>query len=265
MDFYSDCHIHTAFSPDSATAAEKMIERAVQLGLQHIAITDHFDPRHPENMIGIADPDAYVSHLKELKQKYAKDIYVSIGVELGYMSLSGEDVKQFTLNRDIEYIINSVHVVGGIDCYNKRFFKERTQKEVYVEYLTTVYESVNACYRYDAVGHVGYVARKAPYKDPAIAYEIYHDWLDHIFDTIIEREKILEVNTSANGRSISVPSPELLRAYYERGGRLITFSSDAHDCKRIASGFAAAAKMAAEIGFTYITVKQNGKYKTLEL
>ena len=262
----SDSHLHTDFSPDSKTPAERTILQAIRLGLKHIAITDHYDARHPDDFVGIADAKRYADTIKALKNKYAKEIYVSVGVELGFTPFTREMGAAFINNPDIEYIINSVHVVTGIDCYNKKFFKDKTKEQSYREYFSAVYESVHAPYRFDAVGHVGYVERVAPYKDARIRYDEFHEYIDRIFDCVIEREKILELNTSTSVRGLPcLPAPELLKVYYDRGGRLITLSSDSHDVKRVAAGLDAAARIARDIGFTYITVKEDGKFRHIDI
>lgn len=262
----ADCHLHTDFSPDSKTPAEETIRRAIELGLTHIAITDHFDPKHPEDFVGIADAAQYARTLSALKKKYEKDIYVSVGVEIGYMPFTEEAAAAFFDDPAIEYIINSVHVVSGYDCYNPAFYEGKTRDEAYGEYFAAVYDSVRAPYRFDAVGHIGYVERRAPYADRRIRYADFKEILDKIFDVIIERDKILELNTSTSIPDlVCIPTPELAEAYFKRGGRRITFSSDAHDTARIADNFAAAALVARDIGFTCITVKENGAYRDINI
>lgn len=261
----SDCHVHTDFSPDSKTPAEKAVLKAIELGLRHIAITDHYDPKHPDKFEGIKDAKAYAETIKTIKQKYADRIYVSVGAEIGYTAFTRDMAGGFINNPDVEYIINSVHVVDGFDCYSKKLYKNRDMHEVYDDYLMAVYDSINVTYRYDAIGHIGYVVRRAPYKEPMMWYNEFYAQFNRIFDAIIERGKILEINTSTPKWLYTIPSPELLKAYYDRGGRLITFSSDAHSADRIADGFERAADVARKIGFDAITVKQNGKFRSLPL
>lgn len=262
----ADCHVHTDFSPDSKTPAEETIRHAIGLGLKHIAITDHFDPKHPDDYVGIADEKQYARTLTALKKKYEKDIYVSVGVEIGYIPSSGEVAADFVSDPDIEYIVNSVHVVSGYDCYNPAFYAGKTRDEAYNEYFAAVYDSVRAPYRFDAVGHIGYVERRAPYADRHIRYADFKEILDKIFDVIIARGKIMELNTSTHIPGlVCIPTPELAEAYFKRGGRRITFSSDAHNTTRLADNFAAAARVARDIGFTCITVKENGAYREIDI
>jgi len=43
----SDSHLHTAFSTDSDTPAERQIEKAISLGMRSVCITDHMDMDFP--------------------------------------------------------------------------------------------------------------------------------------------------------------------------------------------------------------------------
>lgn len=255
-----DSHTHTKFSPDSQADPEAMIRRAAALGLRQITFTDHCDPAHPEGYEGIVDAAAYVRALTPLKEKYAEQIYVGIGLEIGYLAGTEETARALAETEGIEYVINSVHVAGGSDCYYERHFDGLPRARAYGDYFETVRCSLDADYPFHAVGHVGYIERKAPYADAHITYPEFAEALDPIFDTIIEREKILELNTNTAGVNVpSLPSPELIAVYFARGGRLVTLSSDAHTPERIACGFADAERVLRDIGFRYVSCVRGGK------
>lgn len=255
----ADNHTHTRFSPDSEANPEDMILRAVRLGLKQITVTDHCDPLHPEGLFGMRDTREYVRTLSALKHKYAKDIYVCIGLEIGYMPNATEIASRLATSDGIEYVIDSVHVCGGSDCYDPHHFEGKTRDEAYAEYFETVRQSLDVPYPYHAVGHVGYIERKAKYADAHITYANCRQWLDPIFDTMIEREKILELNTNVPAPLFSLPSPEVVEAYYKRGGRLVAFSSDAHTPERVADGLDKAERILRDIGFKAVSAMRDGK------
>ena len=66
-----DFHNHTAFSADSDTPAELMIEKAISLGLQCICMTDHMDLDfpYPEIDFTFSVPEYFKKHDK-LREKY---------------------------------------------------------------------------------------------------------------------------------------------------------------------------------------------------
>ena len=82
------------------------------------------------------------------------------------------------------------------------------------------------------------------------------DILDKILETLIDKEKGIEINTGglAKGLKEANPCMGILKRYRELGGEIITVGSDAHDTLRIADRFDRAAEMLLECGFKYYTV-----------
>jgi Histidinol phosphatase and related hydrolases of the PHP family len=88
-----------------------------------------------------------------------------------------------------------------------------------------------------------------PYRNKSLTIEEYGDKIDAILKGIIERNKALEVNTHTE----RFPSDEILRRYFELGGRKITFGSDSHHgdlCK----DFENTSEYLKGIGFTHFSV-----------
>ena len=76
-----------------------------------------------------------------------------------------------------------------------------------------------------------------------------------IFKKLIERGKALEINTSGIKRGdFTLPTADLLKLYYDLGGRLVTVGSDSHDIQYVGSGTDVAEQMLKEIGFDGVTV-----------
>ncbi|MDE7373415.1 MAG: histidinol phosphate phosphatase, partial [Clostridia bacterium] len=129
------------------------------------------------------------------------------------------------------------------------------KQTAYLKYLNCVRESLFVPYRYDIVGHIGYVSRKAPYADPKLYYSEFACILDEILKIIIDKGKILEVNTSVMPKvGEFLPGADILARYYELGGRKVSFGSDAHKSERIADKRALVIAELKRIGFTYLTV-----------
>ena len=84
----------------------------------------------------------------------------------------------------------------------------------------------------------------------------FYKEIDTVLEGIIKTGKALEVNTSQRGTSWNefMPSCDVLKRYYDMGGRAVTLGSDAHRCENIAKDFAVAKKMLTDIGFL------NGSY-----
>ena len=133
-------------------------------------------------------------------------------------------------------------------------------------YLGVIRRSLDAPYPYDVVGHIGYIARYVPYADRSFSLEEFGAEIDDILLTIIAKDKILEVNSASKMQeTMTLPSENILRRYYELGGRKISFGSDAHFKERIADKREEVADVLRRIGFAHVTVPFRGEHILLEL
>jgi len=249
-----DCHLHTSFSPDSDTAPEALIERAIELGLKYIAVTDHTDI----NQNWRFDPAAYFAKLTPLKQKHANKIYVAIGIEAGWTPDSQAEMAGIINSHPFDYVINSVHAIKGSECYWRPHFKGRSRETVYNEYYEAITDSLDADFRFDTVGHLHYIMRNAPYPDRIFEYSDFAPVLDKLLGKIISYGKILEYNTNDPATFPAVD--QIFARYYTLGGRKVCFSSDAHTADRVAYGYDRTVKALKGIGFGYWTAVQSGKH-----
>lgn len=82
--YKADSHIHSNFSGDSVERLENIAERAIELGMDEITITDHLDLDYADGIkIFELDVPKYIETLKKLKETYRDRIKIKIGVELG--------------------------------------------------------------------------------------------------------------------------------------------------------------------------------------
>lgn len=263
-----DCHVHSRYSPDGCEQIEDVVLCALSKGLKHVAITDHTDLKHPEGFIGVDENviGAYLTELQTVKEKYRDKIYVAVGLEVGFMPSAQDETARLLREHPPEYVINSVHCVNGTDCYAPHHFDNLDKRAAYREYLRDVRASLDAPYSFDAIGHLGYIERVSPYEDRHMRFEEFSNELTDIFSTLIRRNTILELNTSlSKATGISVPNVDLVKIYYDMGGRLVTTSSDAHKTGRIGDGFASVQSELKKIGFTALTVKQDGELRQYTL
>ena len=82
--FINDYHIHSEFSGDSSQDLVEIFEKAISLGLEEIAITDHLE----YDIEGMADKwilnlDKYTSKILEYQDKYKGKLNIKLGVEVG--------------------------------------------------------------------------------------------------------------------------------------------------------------------------------------
>lgn len=234
----ADLHMHTRFSHDSSELPERYMEKAVELGKEYIGFSEHYDYDNALNGDPTALPDLkeYDQTVRRLRAQYGDRITLLKGIELGFDKRAEGEYKRVLSENAFDYVINSVHTLAGLcDCYFPKFFAGKTQRQAYADYLNAVYDSVNADYDYQIVGHIGYVSRYAEFTENALLYRDYPDLIDSILKAVISRGASLEINTSV-GKSGSefLPDESVLLRYFELGGEKITYGSDAHSADKYA-------------------------------
>lgn len=248
----TDVHTHTSFSPDGTDDIFTMLSAAKEAKVKYYGVAEHFDFG-----LGFLTPaEDYFPSARALK-KSEKDIRLIVGAEFGFEdnAASANYYNGIIEKYSPDFIVNSVHSNGVNDYYYLTPFEGRNKKDVYREYFSLVLKSLSAPYRYDIVGHIGYCSRYAPYADKKIIYSDFSYEIDKILEKIIEKDKILEINSSAAGSGGDfLPDGDVLERYYNLGGRNISFASDAHSREKICFKRGEAVKLLKDIGFTHITV-----------
>lgn len=266
MNLY-DCHLHTAFSGDSDTPPEEMVERARDIGLSGITITDHLDLKYKHDP-GLFDLDlpAYREGVSTLKEKYGSPAFkILFGVELGLKTNCQAEHRKVLADNSFDFVIGSIHEVDGLDPYYPEFYTSRSAEASINAYFDCMLENIKAFHDFDSLGHLDYIARYTAKNygplEGTLSYEKYADRIDEILKWLIANGKALEVNTGSfrNGMTEPNPSYRILSRYYELGGREITLGADAHTPATIADHFEEVAAKLQEIGFSYYSVFKKRK------
>lgn len=271
MRVLSDSHSHSKFSHDGRVRAEKLMQRAGEMGLDYYAITEHLDRDYKycrtERFIPQLRLKSYYKAVEKLRQKYAhSSTYFAFGVEVGFSPKVVEWYKEHLPKYDFDVIINSIHTQDGGDAYFGKILEGKTQDELYNRYLDLLLQSVKVPYDYDVIGHLGYVTRYVKFENYTLWQEPYKAKIDELLREIILRDKTLEINTHVKHREMMfLPERAILERYYELGGRNVTFSSDAHLIESIGDRYEMARNLAKEIGFTHWTVYKKRKPYKIEI
>ncbi len=264
MAVKADFHLHSSFSGDSTAPMEDMILKGISLGLHTMCFTEHMDMDYvylnpgEEGMFEL-NTDSYLYELIRLKEKYAGQIKILFGVELGVQPHLRRRLAVYAKSFDFDFIIASSHLCNRKDPYYPSFYEGRSDEEAYREYFNSVLEHIKTFENFDVYGHLDYVVRYGKTKDADYCYEKYRDVLDPILETILEKEKGIELNTGAINYHLKELNPctDLLKRYRSLGGEIITVGSDAHRPDAVAKGFDYAAGILAECGFQYYTTFEN--------
>lgn len=242
-----DCHTHTKFSADSEMLASDAINRAKNLNLG-IIFTEHFDYDVPGEYDFTFDPKKYFDEYKNLRG--AK---IRLGVEVGLRKSAREINKNFIDSANFDLVIGSIHIVDDFDIYYPEFFEGKDKNTAYKKYFAAMSEEA-AVEDFDVLGHIDYICRSAPYENPALDYENFKSEIDEVLKIIVEREKILELNTRRlNKKSVLKELLPIYRQYKNLGGKFITIGSDAHKVENVGKNFQTALELSEELNLTPVT------------
>jgi histidinol-phosphatase (PHP family) len=237
-----------------------MIEGGIKKGLERIYITDHYDEDYPTlhtapDYVQIFNLDDYFTEINQLKEEYADEIEVLIGVEFGLQPHIGEFYKELAGKYPFEFIVGSLHVIEGDDPYAKRLFIGKTDEEVYRKMFQETLLCIERTEDFDVLGHLDYVVRYGGDREKEYSYEKFATEIDAILRKLIEKGKGLELNTSGfkYGLPFCHPTIEVVKRYKELGGEIITVASDGHIPKHIAYDFNKVPAILKEAGFKYYT------------
>ncbi len=273
----TDIHTHSKFSHDGIDTLQDMLAAAAQKGLCFYGVSEHYDydvyVKTGSRTWTDANAEEYFHTARHLQEDYAGVLNVLIGYEYGYTD-DEQGMQEYvgvTEKYKPDFVVNSVHTCHGLGyCGGAVFYtkdgKLRNKDEVYFEYLSLLRQCLDVPYTYDIVGHIGYATRYAPYEDKSLSLQKYGAQIDDILRTVIKKDKILEVNASNKGGTEPfLPQRDILKRYFQLGGRKISYASDAHGVSRIAEHRAMIVEMLKEIGFTYITVPCRGEHIKVEI
>ena len=248
-----DCHAHSAISSDCDAPMAEMAAAAKARGLAGITFTEHVDFGFPNPNVKHADADAYRAMHRQVCAEFS-DFPVLRGVELGFEYGYEVQCQSFIQALCPDQIICSVHSLDGMTLYCAQRYPKGQQHGVYARYLEKVYDSIRLCRDFDVLGHIGFVAKRAEYPDPALHYAPFQDQIDAILRALIESGRALEANTSGfRTCGDTLPEQSILRRYRQLGGELLTIGSDAHAPQAVGFHFEDALARIRACGFSYLT------------
>ncbi len=245
-----DCHSHTKFSADSKMLAQDAIARAEALNIG-IIFTEHYDYNLPGDVDFTFDAASYIAEYKNFRSDKVK-----LGVEIGLLEPARELNKNFIAQANFDLVIGSIHVVDDTDLYDKTFYADKDKMTAYRKYFAAMAEEISDA-DFDVLGHIDYICRAATYENPEIDYATFKTEIDAVLKIIVERNKILELNTrrldTVRGLKELVP---VYTQYKNFGGKYITIGSDAHKTAAIGAHFDKVLDFAKEIGLTPVHFNQ---------
>ena len=253
-----DYHLHSNVSFDSKSTAADMVAAAERAGLKEICFTDHYDFNDtPAELIYAFDEGAYRAAYDHLRSDSLK---IRRGIEFGITPWNRDKLPPLASIYDFDFVIGSVHQVGGYDPYRKEYWEGRSVRESFETYVAQTLECVRANADFDVLGHINYVCKSPnnPTHEP-LHYGDLCDLFDEIMRTLAQNGKGMEINTSGVDRcGIFLPTFDFIKRFRELGGEIITVGTDSHDPTRVGQYIDGALDIARET-FGYVCTFEGRK------
>lgn len=251
-----DYHLHSEHSMDGEMTVDEVCRAAIRAGLDEICLTEHTEFGHPADWAD-RPPDVprWLSDIEAARAAYPA-LTIRAGIEIGDNPLCRDRIKAWHGALPLDFLLLSLHLVDQQDPYYPEFFEGRTQQDAYRRYVECKLESLLAWEpgEYDAMAHLGYCAKFAPYEGEQRRLRYHHapDALDALFTRLAQSGKAIEINTS--GYPVMrefLPDRELLTRFRELGGEFVTLGSDAHRPERVGDMLDDARELARACGLKY--------------
>lgn len=270
--YFVDQHSHSLFSMDSESKIEEMCEKAIEIGLSELAITDHLDINTHEvlkNLEPVFDHEGAYNALCRAREHYKGKLKLSVGVELGQVHDDPAFARRIVEKYNYDQVIGSLHNLRGMpDFYLMAFYKiTGRQCDLFLTQYYKELEEIVDIGCFDTLAHITYPMRYFKEGGHTLSLERHIPAIKRIFEKIIEKGIALEVNTSGYRKDMGCPLPDydILRIYYEMGGRLLTVGADAHCVEDIGADVKRTYTELKRIGFTHIVSFTQRKLELKEI
>jgi histidinol phosphatase-like PHP family hydrolase len=229
-----DLHMHSKYS-DGKNTPEEMIEAAIDIGYEAVAITDHVWKTS-------AWVPAYAAHLETLKKKYESKIRLYSGIEAKVISLQGDIDADPSFDAHVDLVLGSIHRIPNQEGFFSKADLERVPKQQIVENWLVAFCRMLENPRVDIIAH--------PLSELK-GFGVGEDELPmrEISDRIAGSNKIMEYNVRYN-----TMDEQVIQQTRDRGVHFL-ISSDSHTVKDLIVN----SKMVKEVtgkGFRIVNIHQ---------
>lgn len=240
-----DLHNHTPLCNHSKGEPREFVLKAIEKNIAVFGFSDHapmdFDGGY---RMGFGEMERYEKEVLELKDEFKDKIEIKLAYEADYLP-GFMDSRVF--DAEVDYLIGSVHFIGGWGFDNPEFigeYKGKDPDETWGEYFRLIGDMAKTK-QFNIVGHMDLlkVFNFKPSKDTAkLAMKALEE--------IKKAGMAIELNASGLRKPVgeAYPSNELLKAALEFEIP-ITFGSDAHDLSHIGYKLEENLLKAKELGF----------------
>ena len=217
--------------------------------------------------MGITEHDRYLDDIdlaafQEAREKY-RDVELRLGIEVDFVPGKEEQMDLFATALPYDYVIGSIHRVGGEEvdrAEHQEVYETWETYELYEAYFKNVREAALSG-RFEVLGHPDLIKIFRHFPDRDIT-----PILEETADAVAESGIVVDVNAAGLRKPIGevYPSRRLLEMLHRRGVPII-LSSDAHAPDQVALGYDKSLKLVCDVGYREVVIFKDRERSTLAL
>ncbi len=263
-------HTHTTFS-DGKNTPEEMVQAALSLDMSALGFSDHSPLVGFEGTSGILpeEENAYRQEILRLKEKYAGQIELYLGIEMDSFS----DPNPYPY----DYRIGSIHGFFADGQYRAVDYTEQWMLETvekffggdHFAYAKSYYRAVSETADRHNPTFFGHIDLVAKYNEGNKYFDEgdkrYLNAALEAVEALLPTGKPFEINTGAISRGVRTtpyPNPLILKEIRNMGGKII-LSGDSHASSGLLCAYDKATELAISCGFdAAMVLSPNGLRET---
>ncbi|MCK5147837.1 histidinol-phosphatase HisJ [bacterium] len=261
LNFFVDMHIHTHYCGHASGSIIETVETAIIRGLHGIAFTCHCP--YPagfkgdiDNAVMLMDSlEDYWNDTTKARNHFSGKLEIRRGIEIDFIPGYEHESEQILTGKTYDVVLGSIHMLDGItidysDCHLESHMEALGSVDgIWNKYWNQLEALIHSdlC---DVITHFDLPRRLVslkPEKD-------YYERVEAIFDAMLARGKVMEINTGGIDRACdgkSYPALWIMKMAAER--KLpICLGSDAHAPGEVGRYFDIVSQQLLNLGFKTI-------------
>jgi histidinol-phosphatase (PHP family) len=238
-----DYHLHTIVTVDGKMTEDQACERAILMGMQEIAFTNHIMLTEPDYSMS---HESFVKHWEQIQscQQRYPELTIRLGLEIDYYDGREKEItdtiQQYEdlIRRPFDLVLGAVHHMKGVFFSSKfnapELFNNYEIVELYHDYFTLATKAIKS-HLFDVMAHPDLIKKFMGVFSPSVPFEHYRTAVGSYVEALLACGVGIEVNTKGFEQrgGEAYPSDDLLELYISKAkaqGRepIITLGSDAH-------------------------------------
>ncbi len=266
--------MHTAVTVDGKMTEAQACERAITLGLQEIAFTNHAMLTEPDYTMSA---EALLNHWEQIQvcQQQYPQLKIRLGLEMDYYEGREDEIQsaiqkyENLIGHRFDLVLGAVHHLRGVFFSSKKrapeLYNDREIVTLYHDYFAMLTKAV-ASRLFDVMAHPDLIKKYTGELSPRVPFDAYRAAVASFIDALLGSGVGIEINTK--GLKLQVgefyPSAEFLALYVAqaqaRGIKpIVTIGSDAHKIEDVGARIPEGAMAIQRAGCATITLFENRK------